>query len=70
MQPKRTNFRLTFCVSSVKWFDLSDLNQVMVAELNYFLSKLIWLGVHGARVTPVPIPNTAVKPGIGYNTAA
>ncbi len=27
-----------------------------------------FLGVHGARETPVPIPNTAVKPSSGYNT--
>ena len=26
------------------------------------------IGAHGARETPVPIPNTAVKPGSGYNT--
>ena len=26
------------------------------------------IGVHGARETPVPIPNTAVKPSSGYNT--
>ena len=26
------------------------------------------LGAHGARETPVPIPNTAVKPRRGYNT--
>ena len=26
------------------------------------------IGVHGAGETPVPIPNTAVKPSIGYNT--
>ena len=25
-------------------------------------------GAHGARETPVPIPNTAVKPRSGYNT--
>ena len=26
------------------------------------------IGAHGARETPVPIPNTAVKPRSGYNT--
>ncbi len=26
------------------------------------------IGAHGARATPVPIPNTAVKPRSGYNT--
>ena len=25
-------------------------------------------GAHGARETPVPMPNTAVKPRRGYNT--
>ena len=25
-------------------------------------------GAHGARETPVPMPNTAVKPRSGYNT--
>ena len=29
---------------------------------------LKWLGAHGARETPVPMPNTAVKPRSGYNT--
>jgi hypothetical protein len=31
----------------------------------------LWVGVigaHGARETPVPMPNTAVKPRSGYNT--
>ena len=27
-----------------------------------------FFGAHGARETPVPIPNTAVKPSSGYNT--
>ena len=27
-----------------------------------------FLGAHGAGETPVPIPNTAVKPSSGYNT--
>ncbi len=27
------------------------------------------IGAHGARATPVPIPNTAVKPRCGYYTA-
>ena len=27
------------------------------------------IGAHGARETPVPIPNTAVKPRSGYNTS-
>lgn len=27
------------------------------------------IGAHGARETPVPIPNTAVKPCSGYNTS-
>ena len=31
-------------------------------------SRDAFLGVHGARETPVPIPNTAVKPSSGYNT--
>ena len=26
------------------------------------------IGAHGARETPVPMPNTAVKPSSGYNT--
>jgi hypothetical protein len=26
------------------------------------------IGLHGAGETPVPIPNTEVKPSIGYNT--
>lgn len=26
------------------------------------------IGAHGARETPVPIPNTEVKPRSGYNT--
>jgi hypothetical protein len=26
------------------------------------------IGAHGARETPVPIPNTVVKPRSGYNT--
>jgi carbonic anhydrase len=26
------------------------------------------IGAHGERETPVPIPNTEVKPLIGYNT--
>jgi hypothetical protein len=31
---------------------------------------MIWggIGAHGARETPVPMPNTAVKPRSGYNT--
>lgn len=31
---------------------------------------LLWpsFGVHGARETPVPIPNTEVKPRSGYYT--
>ena len=36
------------------------------AEETIFTDRL--LGVHGARETPVPIPNTAVKPRSGYNT--
>jgi hypothetical protein len=41
---------------------------------NYFYSletgeeSIIRFGAHGARETPVPIPNTAVKPRRGYNT--
>ena len=27
-----------------------------------------FIGAHGARETPVPMPNTAVKPSSGYNT--
>jgi hypothetical protein len=27
-----------------------------------------YIGAHGARETPVPMPNTAVKPRSGYNT--
>jgi hypothetical protein len=30
--------------------------------------KKLRIGVHRERETPVPIPNTAVKPFIGYNT--
>jgi hypothetical protein len=26
------------------------------------------IGAHSARATPVPMPNTAVKPRSGYNT--
>ena len=26
------------------------------------------IGAHGTRETPVPMPNTAVKPRSGYNT--
>jgi hypothetical protein len=26
------------------------------------------IGAHGARETPVPMPNTEVKPSSGYNT--
>ena len=28
----------------------------------------VLVGAHGARETPVPIPNTEVKPRSGYNT--
>jgi hypothetical protein len=31
-------------------------------------SKKYRVGAHGARETPVPIPNTEVKPRSGYNT--
>lgn len=32
------------------------------------LHKRVYIGAHGARETPVPMPNTAVKPSSGYNT--
>ena len=35
---------------------------------NICRGKKARIGVHGARETPVPIPNTAVKPSSGYNT--
>ncbi len=36
--------------------------------MSFVLSKAEHIGAHGARETPVPIPNTEVKPRSGYNT--
>jgi hypothetical protein len=32
------------------------------------MNDIFGLGAHGARETPVPMPNTEVKPRSGYNT--
>ena len=32
------------------------------------LRRKPYIGAHSARETPVPMPNTAVKPRSGYNT--
>ena len=40
-------------------------------DYGHRLCRPSWVGVigaHGARETPVPMPNTAVKPRSGYNT--
>ena len=33
-----------------------------------FVKNKIQFGAHSTRETPVPMPNTAVKPRSGYNT--
>lgn len=40
-------------------------------DIDIYLKNLAFdlvIGAHGARETPVPMPNTAVKPSSGYNT--
>ncbi len=38
-----------------------DINRFLLLRRNHF-------GAHSVRETPVPIPNTVVKPHSGYNT--
>ena len=33
-----------------------------------FTERVDLIGAHSPRATPVPMPNTAVKPRSGYNT--
>jgi hypothetical protein len=45
-----------------KYADLGRRNDTLPYE------AMCPFGAHGARETPVPMPNTAVKPRRGYNT--
>ena len=38
-------------------------------DVDNSIVRNIMIGAHGAGVTPVPIPNTEVKPSIGEDTA-
>jgi hypothetical protein len=39
-----------------------------LTALSYLTTLCYTFGAHGARETPVPMPNTEVKPRSGYNT--
>ena len=41
---------------------------IILTAVMAFRVLCLQFGAHGARETPVPIPNTEVKPRSGYNT--